>query len=127
MRASITTFPFFKFTVVYKEVEVEDKNLARGQKVVRIRKVVLNNILILGFWHRIDVEDGFIIRKDGGVVKRWTKKKRTRWILSRKLGLISQVNLIRCLTVIERFVNQIRGRGSEFWVSGEESCASEDD
>lgn len=127
MRASITTFPLFIITVVHKEVPVEDTKPTPGQYIVRIRKLVLNNFLVSGFWHRITIEDEFIIRKaDGGVVKRWTEKRSKEVYTFNDIGIDqpSEPSWMSYRHQLEQFVNRIRGRrGSGLWVSGEDSLA----
>lgn len=128
MRASITTFPLFKITVVHKEVPVEDETLPRGHSKTRIRKLVLNNFLVAAFWHRIDIENEFIIRKtnDGSVVKRWTKKTTEKIYTFADVGINqpSEPSWTSYRHQLEQFVNHIRGReGSGLWVSGEDSLA----
>lgn len=127
MRASITTFPLFEITVVHKEVPVEDTKLPAGQNMVRVRKLVLNNFLVSAFWHRIDIEDEFVIRKrDGGVVKRWSKKttKKVYTFADAGIDQPSEPSWMSYRHQLEQFVNHIRGReGSGLWVSGEDSLA----
>lgn len=128
MRASVFILPTFIATVVHKEVPVEDDRLSHGQKKFRIRKVTLNNFLMAAAWHRIDIEDEFIIKKvDGetnGVIKRWTKKE------SRKIYTFKDAGLDQpgepfwssWRHQLEQFVNRARGReGSGLWFSNDDS------
>lgn len=128
MRASVFILPIFIATVVHKEVPVEDDRLSHGQKKFRIRKVTLNNFLMAAAWHRIDIEDEFIIKKvDGetkGVIKRWAKKE------SRKIYTFKDAGLDQpgepfwssWRHQLEQFVNRARGReGSGLWFSNEDS------
>lgn len=128
MRASVFILPTFITTVVHKEVLVEDGKLPRGQKKFRIRKVTLNNFLMAAAWHRIDIEDEFIIKKVDGetnkVIKRWSNKE------SRKIYTFKDAGLDQpgepfwssWRHELEQFVNRVRDReGSGLWLSNEDS------
>lgn len=128
LRASVTTFPHFKITVIHKEVPVVGDRLPQGQSKVRIRKLTLNNFLMAAFWHRIDIEDEFIVRRtgDGGVVKRWREKKSEKIYTFADAGINqpSQTSWMSYRHQLEQFVNHIRGKeGSGLWVTSEDSLA----
>ncbi|EXJ84431.1 hypothetical protein A1O3_05099 [Capronia epimyces CBS 606.96] len=127
MRASASTLPTFKVTVVHKEIPVEDDKLPRGQQLLRVRKLTLNNFLMSATWHRIDIEDDFIVRKSASeVVKRWTKKESKKIYTFRDIGIDQpgEPSWISYRHQLEQFVNHIRGReGSGLWVSNEDSLA----
>jgi predicted dehydrogenase len=128
LRASVSTFPLFKVTIIHKEVPVEDDRLQQGQRKVRIRKLTLHNFLMAAVWHRIDIEDEFIVRKiqDGEVVKRWTKHTSKKVYTFKDAGIDqpSEPSWVSYRHQLEQFVDHIRGReGSGLWVSNEDSLA----
>lgn len=128
LRASISTLPTFKITAVHKEVSVEDGKLWPGQKKMRVRKLTLNNFLMSAVWHRIDIEDEFIVRKveNDEVVKRWTKKKSKKIYTFADAGINqpSEPSWLSYRHQLEQFVNHIRRRqDSGLWVSNEDSLA----
>ena len=128
LRASVTTIPTFKITVLHNEIAVEDKSLPNGQIQTRVRKIGLNNFLVAAAWHRIDIEDEFIVRqgKGGPVVKRWTKKQSKKVYTFKDAGIDqpSEPFWTSYRHQLEQFVNHIRRReGSGLWISNEDSLA----
>ena len=128
LRASISTLPLFKVTVIHKEVPVEDDKLQPGQRKARVRKLTLNNFLMAAVWHRIDIEDEFIVRRtgDGEIIKRWTKKtsKKIYTFADADIDQPSEPSWISYRHQLEQFVNRIHGReGSGLWVGNEDSLA----
>lgn len=128
LRASITTIPTFKITVSHNEVAVEDKGLPSGQDKTCVRKVTLNNFLVAAAWHRIDIEDEFIVREkeNSRVVKKWFKKQSKKVYTFKDAGIIqpSEPFWTSYRHQLEQFVNHIRKReGSGLWISNEDSIA----
>lgn len=130
LRASVSTLPTFKVTVLHKETPVEDKNLPQGQRKSCIRKVTLNNFMVAAAWHRIDIDDEFIVRKseegNSYIIKRWTKKESKKIYTFKDAGIDepSEASWPSYRHQLEQFVNRIRGRkGSGLWVSNEDSLA----
>ncbi|KAL4937377.1 hypothetical protein BDV06DRAFT_203118 [Aspergillus oleicola] len=130
MRASGLMMPTFSVTVIHKEAPVEDATLAPGQKKVQVRKLTLSNFMMAAAWHRIDIEDEFIIRKSekatSETVKRWTKRE------SKKVYTFKDVSInqpgeaywVSFRHQLEQFVDRVREReGSGLWVSSEDSLA----
>jgi hypothetical protein len=90
--------------------------------------LTLNNFLVAAFWHRIDIEDEFIVRmaEDGRVIKLWTKKTSQKIYTFKDAGIDqpSKPSWISYRHQLEQFVNRIHGReGSGLWVSNEDSFA----
>ena len=128
MRAPVTTFPTFKIVVKHREVVVNDPSVHQDQEKWLIRTLTLNNFLVSSFWHRIDIEDEFIIResKAGQVVKRWVEKKSKKIYTFKDAGIEqpSQPFWTSYRHQLEQFVNRIRdNKGSGLWVSTEDSIA----
>ncbi|KAL2869433.1 Gfo/Idh/MocA family protein [Aspergillus lucknowensis] len=128
MRASSFSFPTFDVAVTHKEVPVEDGELPAGQSKGRVRKLALSNFMMSAAWHRIDVEDEFIVRRSdsGRVVRRWTKKELKKIYTFRDAGVDQpgKPSWDSFRHQLEQFVNRIRVRdGSGQWVSKEDSLA----
>ncbi|CAI6341351.1 unnamed protein product [Periconia digitata] len=128
LQASVTTIPTFNIKVSHKEVTVEDKSLPDGRNKTCVRNIVLNNFLVAAVWHRIDIEDEFIIReKEGGrVVRRWSEKQSKKIYTFNDAGIDQpgEPFWTSYRHQLEQFVNKIRGReGSGLWVSNEDSIA----
>ena len=116
-----------------------DTELPEGQEKVRVRKIDFDNFVISAFWHRIVVEDEFIVRErgsggDGGdgdgaagtVLKRWTTREVKKAYTFEEAGIKwpSEDHWLSYRYQLEEFVNAIRGReGSGLWVDGEDSIA----
>ncbi|KAK0641110.1 hypothetical protein B0T16DRAFT_208606 [Cercophora newfieldiana] len=104
----------------------EDK--AKGEETLRTRKVTIVNFLMGMVWHRIDVEDTFVVRrKDGGEeVRRWTEKESKKGYAWEETGLgVDRKSEPYWLTYkyqLDAFVDRVKGReGTGAWVSGEDS------
>ncbi|KAL2840170.1 hypothetical protein BJY01DRAFT_257474 [Aspergillus pseudoustus] len=126
------SLPTFNVSVVHKEVAVvalEDLpsgvKLAPGQKLYRIRRVVLSNFMMTAMWHRIDIQDEFIIRQAEQVVKRWTTKESRKIYTFRDAGTDEpgEPHWTSFRYQLEQFVNRVHGRKGADWVSGEYSLA----
>lgn len=128
LQASATTFPTFNITVLHKAVAAEDIELPAGQKKERIRKLTLYNFLMSSFWHRLDIEDEFVVRevKSGNVVKRWTKKQSKKIYTFKDAGIDqpSEDYWTSYRHQLEQFVSHVRGQqGSGLWVPYEDSLS----
>ncbi|KAI1338748.1 hypothetical protein F5Y15DRAFT_97028 [Xylariaceae sp. FL0016] len=114
-------------TVTHREVPVADANVAEGQETTRVRKVTLWNYLFSPIWHRIDVEDTFTIFKtsDKSVVKTWATNE-SRKAYTFKEGGIDQPSEDYWMSYrhqMEQFVNKVKGRKVDHWVTSEDSIA----
>ncbi|KAK0617238.1 hypothetical protein B0T14DRAFT_568762 [Immersiella caudata] len=114
-------------TVTHRAVVIET-NEEKGEETLRKRKVTMRNFMMAMIWHRIDIEDEFVVRKkEGGEeVRRWTVKE------SRKGYTWEEANIgvdRKCETYwltykyqLDAFVDRIKGReGTGAWVDGEDS------
>ncbi|KAL4955735.1 hypothetical protein BDW69DRAFT_111017 [Aspergillus filifer] len=130
MRASGLMMPTFNVTVTHKGVLVEDSSLAPGQKKLRVRKLHINNFMMAAAWHRIDIEDEYVIQKSAGehseVLKRWTKRETKKVYTFKDAGIDQpgESSWISFRHQLEQFVHRVRGRkGSGLWVSTEDNLA----
>ncbi|KAI4206917.1 MAG: hypothetical protein LQ346_000859 [Caloplaca aetnensis] len=118
-------------TVTLKEVAVPDKTLSASQEKFQSRELTLRDFIHSIFWHRIDIKDMFEIRgKDGKVVKKWeehSSRKVYTWkdagSGSRFANLPGEVYWMSYRHQLEQFVNRIKGRKTQHWVSAEDSIA----
>lgn len=118
-------------TVTEKEtVIVPEKVLPTSQELVRSRELILWESIHGMFWHRIDVKEIFVIRgkDDGKVIKKWEEQKSHKAYTFRDAGgefadLPGEVNWMSYRHQLEQFVNRIKGRKTQHWVSGEDSIA----
>lgn len=117
-------------TVTEKEtVIVPEKVLPASQELVRSRELTLWESIHGMFWHRIDVKEIFVIRSkdDGKVIKKWEENKSHKAYTFRDApggefsDLPGEVNWMSYRHQLEQFVNRIRGRKTQHWVSGEDS------
>ena len=125
------TTPLWKFgigrvVVKHKEVRVDDPALPEGQEKARVRTVTLVNFMLPTLWHRIDIEDEWVVRKTegGAVVKRWQTKEAKKMYTFREDGddKPGEEWWLTYRYQLEEFVNRIRGRqGSGLWVDAEDS------
>ncbi|KAI1765200.1 oxidoreductase domain-containing protein [Hypoxylon sp. FL1150] len=97
-----------------------------GQEVVRTRKIVFKTFVQPAFFHSIQVDDEFVLRKVGdtrGHVKKWTDKKTIKSYTFHEAN-IDQPGEAHWPTYryqLEQFVNKVRGREVRQWVHGADS------
>jgi len=129
LQAGLTQFGLPRVTVTHRPVAVADDSLPAGQEKTRTRRLVLNNFMVSGFWHRIDVEDEFVVRdtETDRVLRRWKTseaKKIYTWADAGVADQPSEPYWTSYRHMLEQFVNRIRGReGSGVWVEHEDSIA----
>ncbi|ERS95956.1 uncharacterized protein SPSK_00786 [Sporothrix schenckii 1099-18] len=103
--------------------------IPEGHERVVTRTLKLNNFLRTNLWHRLDVEDEFVVRRidDPSVVaKRWTVKAAKKIYTFQDAGIDqpSEPFWLSFRHQLEQFVDRIRGReGSGVWVEHEDSIA----
>lgn len=138
--------------VTHKEVVVPDKTLLDNEEKVRTvrilvmtqwlltsnvstdktdpqqRRVTLHGCMHAVLWHRIDVEDSYVIRDvtDGRPVRKWVETSSHKAYTHRDAGgeLADQPGEDWWMSYryqLEAFVNRVRGRKTHAWVSGEDS------
>ncbi|OAA62681.1 NAD(P)-binding domain protein [Niveomyces insectorum RCEF 264] len=98
-----------------------------GYELVRERRITLYNFILCGFWHRIDIEDEYKVRRIDNhqiVYGRWQKKTSKKAYTFKDAG-IDQPGEPFWLSYrhqLEQFVNRVRTRpGSGLWVSHDDS------
>jgi predicted dehydrogenase len=128
LRASVTTMPTFKISVLHNEVAMENRELPPAQTQSRVRRITLHNFLVAAMWHRIEIEDEILVRErqGGGIVKRSMQKHSKKVYTFKDAGIDqpSEPYWTSYRHQLEQFVNRIRGRdGSGLWVSNEDSLA----
>ena len=121
---------FSSVTVTNKEVEIPDLTLPASQVKVQSRVLTLYGLIHAFLWHRIDIKDVFEIRnKDSGeVIKKWEKQESHKAYTFKEAGgefadLPGEVYWMSYRHQLEHFVNRVKGRKTQHWVSGEDSIA----
>ncbi|KAI8964698.1 NAD(P)-binding protein [Daldinia sp. FL1419] len=101
--------------------------LSPDQQLVRTRKIKFSNFVMPTIFHSIQIDDEFLIRKigdkSGNIVKRWAKSKTIKAYTFKEAG-IDQPGEPFWTTYryqLEAFVNRVRGREAQQWVSGNDS------
>lgn len=116
-------------TVTLKEIVVPDKALPASQEKVQSRQLTLRDFIHGIFWHRIDIKDLFEIRsKDGKVIKKWEEYKSHKVYTWKDAGgefadLPGEVYWMSYRHQLEQFVNRVKGRKTQHWVTAEDSIA----
>lgn len=85
-----------------------------GTEVKRTRKVVFVNFMLAPVYHRIEIEDDFVVTKKGSgeVVRKYAKKEIKKAYTFKEMG-VDEPGEIYWSTYrheLEQFVNRIRGR-----------------
>ena len=111
--------------VTHRGVVVEEGN---GTETVRTRKVTIINFMMGAIWHRIDVEDEFVVRRKEGEeeVKRWTVKESRKAYTWKEADIgVEKPSEPYWLTYkhqLDAFVDRVKGReGTGAWVDGKDS------
>jgi predicted dehydrogenase len=114
--------------VTHKEAVILDKSLPETQEKVLTREVTLHGFLHAFIWHRIDIKDSFAIRNkaDGRPVKKWVESKSHKAYTYKEAGgdfanLPGEDWWMSYRYQLEEFVNKIKGRKTQFWITGENS------
>lgn len=120
------TTNFGTIQVWHRKKRVADDTLPAGQEKWVTRKVKLTNFVIGAFWHRVVVEDEFVVRwtATGKIVRTWSTRGVKKAYTFKEAGVDapSEKYWLTYRYMLEEFVNRIRGRGgSGVWVSGEDS------
>ena len=114
--------------VMHREVVVPDKALPSTQEKVLTRQVTLHGFMQAFIWHRIDVQDSYVIcnKADRQPVKKWVESKSHKAYTYKEAG-IKFANVpgedwwMSYRYQLEEFVNQVKNRRTQSWVSGEDS------
>lgn len=127
------SFPTIKVTHRPVAVAAEDHGLSgvsEGAEVKKKRTVTFVNFLLSPHYHRIDIEDEYVVKTPGNgsqdskrtVIKRETKKAYSWKEMGRDLPGEPWQSTYGYM--LQEFVDKIQGReGSGIWVSGEDSIA----
>jgi predicted dehydrogenase len=117
-------------TVKTREVAILDKTLPEDQEKFCSQVLTLNGMIHGIFWHRIDIESRFEIRsKDTGkVVRAWEENATRKAYTFKEAGgefadLPGETFWMSYRYQLEAFVNRIRGRDTQHWVTGQDSIA----
>jgi predicted dehydrogenase len=118
--------PMGHASVMHREMVLPDESLPEEQEKVMTREVRMRNYIWGCIWHRIDVDDWYIVRNkaDGTVVKRWVERGTKKAYTLREAGIDrdSEPYWMSYKYQLDEFVNRVRGRdGTGVWVSGEDS------
>ncbi|KLU86853.1 hypothetical protein MAPG_05861 [Magnaporthiopsis poae ATCC 64411] len=124
--------------VEHQPVVVPDADLPEGQEKTRTRKLYMANFMLSFLWHRIDVEDEFVVRaakkpaaaagtgaEEEAVLKRWVERKSYKaytWEEAGFQGLGGLPGFTSYRHQLGAFVDRIRGRaGTGMWVEHDDS------
>ncbi|KAL8725085.1 MAG: hypothetical protein Q9166_007579 [cf. Caloplaca sp. 2 TL-2023] len=117
-------------TVTNRKVVIPDDKLPASQEKKQSRELTLHGFIHGVFWHRIDIKDVFEIRsKDNGtVLKTWEEHKSHKVYTFREAGkgfehLPGEVYWMSYRHQLEQFVNRVKGRKTQEWVSHKDSIA----
>ncbi|KAL4812492.1 hypothetical protein BDW67DRAFT_178635 [Aspergillus spinulosporus] len=114
--------------VTHREKVVEDPNLPASQIKVSKRIATMHGFVHAVFWHRIDIRDIYEIRnrETGAVVKSWEEKSYHKAYTFKEAGgqfasLPGEAHWMSYRHQLEQFVNKVKGRPTQYWISGEDS------
>ena len=114
--------------VTTKEVLVSDKTLPSTQEKMLTRQVTLHGFLNAVIWHRIDVKDSYVIynKADRQPLKRWVEFESHKAYTYMEVGgdianESSEDWWMSFRYQLDDFVNRIKGRPTQYWISGEDS------
>ncbi|KAH8651963.1 putative oxidoreductase [Tricladium varicosporioides] len=114
--------------VTIRAAVVPDETLPSSQEKVLTRQVTLHGFLNAVVWHRIDIKDSYVIhnKADRQPIKKWIEFKSHKAYTYREAGgdfanLPGEDWWMSFRHQLDQFVNQIKGRPTQFWVSGDDS------
>ncbi|KAL8721595.1 MAG: hypothetical protein Q9225_001759 [Loekoesia sp. 1 TL-2023] len=117
-------------TVTNKEAVIPDNTLPASQEKVQSRELTLHGLIHGIFGHRIDVKDVFKIRskENGSIIQKWQEQKSHKVYTFKEAGgefadLPGEGYWMSYRYQLEQFVNRVKGRKTQCWVSGEDSIA----
>lgn len=113
-------------TVIQREVAVKDASLPADQTKTVKRELTLYGILFGIVWHRIDIKDTYIIRSKDKVIKTWTEAQSRKAYTFQEAGgefadLPGEAYWMSYRHMLEQFINKIKGRPTQTWISREDS------
>ncbi|KAI0172773.1 oxidoreductase domain-containing protein [Hypoxylon sp. FL1284] len=115
--------------VTHREVVMPDAALPEDQEKVRTRVVTLHGFMHAVLWHRIDVRDSFTIRQKADrrpVGRPWVESSSHKAYSFRDAGgaladLPGEDWWMSYRYQLEAFVNRVKGRKTQYWVTAEDS------
>ncbi|RYO74939.1 hypothetical protein DL764_010621 [Monosporascus ibericus] len=117
-------------TVTCKDTIVPDDTLPASQEKVLSRELTLHGFIHGAFWHRIDVKESFEIRSEdtGKPIKKWVENKSYKAYTFKEAGgefadLPGEVYWMSFRHQLEQFVNRVKGRKTQNWVTPADSIA----
>lgn len=113
-------------TLTVQHRAVVEASEEEGTEVRRTRKVVFVNFMFSPVYHRVDIEDDFVVTKKGSgeVVRKYVKKETKKAYTFREMGVDEpgEIHWVTYRHELEQFVNKIRGReGNGMFISHENS------
>lgn len=127
LRAGLGQIGLPRIKVSHKHVKVNDTSIEEGQEKFQRRQVELVNFMIGVLWHRIDIQDEFVIKDTttGETLKRWVEKtsRKAYTFQEAKLEGVGDEWWSTYRHQLEQFVNRVKGRKTNQWVDGEDSIA----
>ena len=126
LRGSNFRFAWPTLTVQHRAVAETGADAEEGTEVKRTRKVVFVNFMVAPIYHRIDIEDEFVVTKKGSgeVVRNYVKKDTKKAYTFREMGADEpgEIHWSTYRHELEQFVNRVRGReGNGVFISHENS------
>lgn len=117
-------------TVQIREVVIPDDTIPASREKVRSRELTLWGMVHGVIWHRIDVRDIYVIRSkdDQKVVRKWQENTSHKAYTFGEAGsefadLPGEAHWMSFRHQLEQFVNRVKGRETQHWISGEDSIA----
>jgi predicted dehydrogenase len=114
--------------VTHREIFVPDVNLPDTQEKLKTRVVTMHGFMNAFLWHRVDVEDRFVIRQkaDKQPVKQWVQSSSHKGYTYKESGgdssqLESRPWWMSYRFQLEQFVKRIKGEEAQYWITGEDS------
>ncbi|PYI00700.1 NAD(P)-binding protein [Aspergillus sclerotiicarbonarius CBS 121057] len=117
-------------TVTQKETIVPDSRIPESHVLVQQRELTLHGFIHGVIWHRIDIKDVFTIRNrdTGKVIKKYEEKTNKKAYSFQEAGgafadLPGEPFWMSYRHQLEQFVNRIKGRETQHWISAADSIA----
>ena len=114
--------------VTTKEVLVSDEALPSTQEKILKRQMTIHGFMHAVLWHRIDVKDSYVIRNkaDGEIIRQWTHNSSQKAYTyettdGRSENRPSKDWWMSYRWQLEEFVNRVKSRQTQYWISGEDS------
>lgn len=128
LRGSNYVWSWPTLTVQHRAVVDAGEECEEGEEVKRTRKVTLVNFMFGPVYHRIDIEDEFIVTNKGSgqVLRKYVKKETKKAYTFREMGddEPGEIYWSTYRHELEQFVNRVRGReGNGAFISHENSMA----